>query len=274
MNNKRAFIAAAAVLMMPGLVMAQSTNTFNVTNVSNVASANLPVTMTCNSGFPLTQEASTPVNFSVSEVSAGATCSAVLSDDLPSGTTLVGYTTEDGTTSLTGCDWDITNAVGEVNHSCVIETDTETQDYNVTVTWSLNPNAPESAYEDAVVNLQCVDAWDGSGLTTVTLVNQPAYPGAPMPVSMEVDPAPAASGVMTMCSALMSGIDTSVDVDESDCGPDGTNDGVLPADGSGLACTITAVAFFEGIPTLSQYGMAIMVLLMLGVGFVGFRRFV
>jgi hypothetical protein len=32
--------------------------------------------------------------------------------------------------------------------------------------------------------------------------------------------------------------------------------------------------FFEGIPTLSQYGMAIMALLMLGVGFVGFRRFV
>jgi hypothetical protein len=39
-------------------------------------------------------------------------------------------------------------------------------------------------------------------------------------------------------------------------------------------CTITNSVFFEGIPTLSQYGMAIMALLMLGVGFVGFRRFV
>jgi hypothetical protein len=42
----------------------------------------------------------------------------------------------------------------------------------------------------------------------------------------------------------------------------------------GTACTITNTVFFEGIPTLSQYGMAIMALLMLGVGFVGFRRFV
>jgi len=30
--------------------------------------------------------------------------------------------------------------------------------------------------------------------------------------------------------------------------------------------------FYEGIPTLSQYGMALMALLMLGMGMVGFRR--
>ena len=40
------------------------------------------------------------------------------------------------------------------------------------------------------------------------------------------------------------------------------------------SCTITNTTFFEGIPTLNQYGMAILALLMLGVGFVGFRRFV
>ena len=40
------------------------------------------------------------------------------------------------------------------------------------------------------------------------------------------------------------------------------------------ACTMTNTVFLQGIPTLSQYGMAIMALLMLGVGFVGFRRFV
>jgi hypothetical protein len=44
--------------------------------------------------------------------------------------------------------------------------------------------------------------------------------------------------------------------------------------GSGDSCTITNTVFFEGIPTLNQYGMAIMALLMLGMGFVGFRRFV
>jgi hypothetical protein len=39
------------------------------------------------------------------------------------------------------------------------------------------------------------------------------------------------------------------------------------------ACTIYNSVFFEGIPTLSQWGTAIMALLVLGVGLVGFRRF-
>jgi hypothetical protein len=43
--------------------------------------------------------------------------------------------------------------------------------------------------------------------------------------------------------------------------------------GNGDSCTITNTVFFEGIPTLSQYGLAILALLMLGIGLVGFRRF-
>ena len=58
---------------------------------------------------------------------------------------------------------------------------------------------------------------------------------------------------------------------EGDGGCDGQV--FLPGD-SDQSCVITNTVFFEGIPTLSQYGMAIMALLMLGVGFVGFRRFV
>jgi len=44
--------------------------------------------------------------------------------------------------------------------------------------------------------------------------------------------------------------------------------------GGDIECTITNTVFFEGIPTMNQFGLAIMALLMLGVGFVGFRRFV
>jgi hypothetical protein len=52
----------------------------------------------------------------------------------------------------------------------------------------------------------------------------------------------------------------------------GCGDLVVSA-GSGDSCTVTNTVFFEGIPTLSQYGLAIMALLMLGIGMVGFRRF-
>ena len=44
--------------------------------------------------------------------------------------------------------------------------------------------------------------------------------------------------------------------------------------GEDALCIFTNTVFFEGIPTLSQYGLAILALLMLGVGFVGLRRFV
>ena len=61
-----------------------------------------------------------------------------------------------------------------------------------------------------------------------------------------------------------------------DSGVEATNDcgaRYINAGGSD-SCTFVNTVFFEGIPTLSQYGLAIMALLMLGMGFVGMRRFV
>jgi hypothetical protein len=48
---------------------------------------------------------------------------------------------------------------------------------------------------------------------------------------------------------------------------------LLELDG-GDSCTVTNEVFFEGIPSLNQYGLAILALFMLSIGFVGFRRFV
>jgi hypothetical protein len=47
----------------------------------------------------------------------------------------------------------------------------------------------------------------------------------------------------------------------------------IPAGGAS-ECTFINTVFFEGIPTLNQYGLALMALLMLGIGAIGFRRFV
>jgi len=44
--------------------------------------------------------------------------------------------------------------------------------------------------------------------------------------------------------------------------------------GEGASCTVTNTVFFEGIPTLNQRSLMILALLMLGIGFVGLRRFV
>lgn len=60
--------------------------------------------------------------------------------------------------------------------------------------------------------------------------------------------------------------DSAVEVN-NDCG------NLLVELGEGDSCTITNTVFYEGIPTLSNYGLALLTLMMLGVGFVGFRRF-
>jgi len=75
----------------------------------------------------------------------------------------------------------------------------------------------------------------------------------------------------THCWAYETNYDSAIEV-QSTCGSNASPGLIVELDG-GDSCTFTNSVFFEGIPTLSQYGMAIMALLMLGVGFVGFRRF-
>ena len=78
--------------------------------------------------------------------------------------------------------------------------------------------------------------------------------------------------------------DSLVQIDMSDCVPEDGKahqsrhenevrvEDIPVAAGDEIACEIVNTVFFEGIPTLNQYGMAILALLMLGVGLVGFRR--
>jgi len=98
--------------------------------------------------------------------------------------------------------------------------------------------------------------YDGIGATTFKVIPE-WYRTRPNPDNQEY----------TECWADENVKESAVEVD-NDCF------NIQLAVGMGDSCTITNTVFFEGIPTLSQYGMAIMALLMLGVGFVGMRRFV
>jgi hypothetical protein len=68
------------------------------------------------------------------------------------------------------------------------------------------------------------------------------------------------------CEVIESLYDDAVEVDNG-CGH------LVFSAGQGASCTITNTVFFEGIPTLNQYAMALLALIMLGIGMVGFRRF-
>lgn len=62
-------------------------------------------------------------------------------------------------------------------------------------------------------------------------------------------------------------VDSGVEHDDSEC----RNVPVTP--GNGGSCTIYNSVFFEGIPTLSRNGLLILILLALGAGAIGIRRF-
>ncbi|HKX57448.1 MAG TPA: IPTL-CTERM sorting domain-containing protein, partial [Xanthomonadales bacterium] len=68
------------------------------------------------------------------------------------------------------------------------------------------------------------------------------------------------------CYAVEVDVDPAVEVENGCSAP------MTISAGSGDSCTITNTVFYEGIPTLSEYGMALLALLMLGMGFVAVRR--
>jgi len=142
--------------------------------------------------------------------------------------------------------WDITNAgaAGD-DYSLFAEVIVGCDAEIMNETWSKNGWSYKKFYLD--------DGDYTAGEATVTVTVIPSFYG-------------------NECFAVEDDVDSAVEV-TSDCGS--WNNGTMEIGvGEGASCTITNTLFFEGIPTLNQYGMAIMVLLMLGVGFVGFRRFV
>jgi uncharacterized repeat protein (TIGR01451 family) len=59
----------------------------------------------------------------------------------------------------------------------------------------------------------------------------------------------------------------------NECGTTLASAAMTVSAGKGDECTITNTIFFDGIPTLNRYGMMVLLLLMLGIGAIGVRRF-
>jgi hypothetical protein len=190
--------------------------------------------------------------------------------------------------SLDRCQFDDVQ-VGDVAY-CVIRNDATPVEVEVTKVWEFLGSAQADVNQNVYINIECdaeivggsssgrgsnqtwyaydylyldegdYDDEDGdyTGMGTVTFEVIPEF------YSTAADPD---DQQFTECHAWENVSDSYVEVD-NDCYD------IEVAAGMGDECTITNTVFFEGIPTLNQYGMAIMALLMLGMGLVGFRRFV
>lgn len=214
------------------------------------------VTLTCNAGLPLQQSYTIAgggpgVSFVVTNLpDSGADC-AVTETGSP-----------DNYTASMDCEW--TGVTGGTN-VCLITNEANPATYTVSSDWIIGDNQFEEDSYDVEVTITCdsdilaVDDLPYTGGNSITVVL-----GDGDSVDAMVD---TLLGT-TACSATQDVVQSGVEPEASE----GCTDAELTAGGS-APCMFTNTVFFEGIPTLNQYGMALMALLMLGLGLLGFRRF-
>ena len=218
------------------------------------------VMISCNSGLPLEQtftiEGGDPkgVTFVVTNIpESGADCEVTESGGP------AGYTAE--LNGGAGCEWtDVTAGLFD----CEITNTADDATYTVVKDWVQEGTGGDVINAVADVTISC-----NSEITGGTQVDDDEWElsgdlgdGQTLVAKVDVTTGPAT------CSASETIDQSGVESVSTGCGP------VQLGAGGSQTCTFTNTVFFEGVPTLSQYGLAILVLLMLGVGFVGMRRFV
>jgi hypothetical protein len=288
MNLKRAFIILiAAMLLLPGLALAQSTTVrFAVEkHFTDFNPSSIEVTLACNTGLPLTQthpvSQGDAVIFVIEEVLLSDFVECVISEDGEAGYNAI-YNANDveleDDLSIVGCFYDaggvLDNLDPELNTCEIINTPAEVP-VIITKLWDFEGAGGDEIDTLATVWIAsetdidggepCGELEDNLGEGGDLNCRQLTFIGPdPDPQIVLVKPEWDGTNVYIFEKIIDSAV-------ESENGCDGMVE-IFPTEGA--SCIIHNTVFFEGIPTLNQYGLAILAVLMLGVGFVGFRRFV
>ena len=255
-----------------------STSFMTTITFSNGYTGTASVTLTCNNGTPLQQSfdiaPDAPVNFVIQQLdslSPDVNCSVTL-DTIDSGYFGSSFTANTVPT-VGACRFSGSPEAGEAAfdtttarmNTCAIAAEPMRSEFTVTKEWLFAGNAASDIDQSASIHVYCSPAandtgasfgqedWDlnldGDSVTTVGFYASP-------------------NGGAT-CYAVESGLDSSVESDQGCAAGTHFDVGDAPK-----GCTITNTVFFEGIPTLSQWGLALLALLTLGIGMVGVRRLV
>ena len=233
----------------------------NVTKTfSNGATDEVEVTLKCNAGIPLEQSFTitggdpTGVTFTVTNLpDGGANCSVTESSDDAA------YTVEMlGGDAGDDCVW---SGITSGNVSCVIE--------NVALPTTIEIG---TSFEDIADDGTASDvdtAFETRIVCTgVSVANDDVFEGADVTDT---------SGTFTADWFIdpVNGADCTVELNpESDAVEGDSCTFSVDIGDETAGCDVVGTVFFEGVPVMSRYGLALMALLMLGAGFVAVRRFV
>jgi len=214
------------------------------------------VHLTCNSGVPLEQDFTIAggdpagVTFVVQDIpDSGATCEVTESGG-PAGYTPV-------LNGGNGCTWEgVTNGL----YTCEISNLAQPATFTVNKEWVIENSVGEQVNQEINVTVYCNNEIFGGWWGSSYAYN--AWLEGDDSLEVTVD----TTTESAQCYAVESIYETGVESDD-DCGSR-----TIAAGGSS-SCTFTNTVFFEGIPTLSQWGLVMLAVLTLGVGLIGFRRF-
>ncbi len=251
---------------------------FNVTKTfTDGSEGDVEVMLSCNSGLPLEQSATISggdpagVTFVLTEVLTAVDCE-VTETGSPDGYVAVlngGF----------GCAW---SPVTEELSTCSVQNRPVPGTFIVNKVWEVTEEVGgDEILRVAEVTIIC-DAEILGGYQEFDDDDSESEKPRDVPMPYEYDEW-MLDGTIIGDGSLVAIVDTSMG--PVMCGAEETSyqSGVESTDDCGLReidagetseCTIINTVFFEGIPSLNQYGLAIMALLMLGLGMVGFRRFV
>jgi hypothetical protein len=222
--------------------------------------AEVEVTLSCNTGLPLEQTTEIsegdPVNFVIVDFEDG-TLDCEVTEVIPAGYS-VQY--DNGTTlSAESCAYEDIDGAVDGTRNCTITNSLNEVEVEVTKVW-IDENPQFAAQNVADATWSCSNVAFGQNNGFLQFFGNPGEDSFFVFPDWEFG---------TTCSITEVGLNESgVEVDDSDC------DGLVVLPGEGASCTIFNTRLFEGIPTLSQYGLAVLALLMLGVGFVAYRRLI
>lgn len=236
------------------------------------------VHLVCDTGLPLIQEFTITdpavggqwpiVGFVVRDYEFGELGCHVFEDPIPAGYTPsytagaidgIGDVSDDGE----GCYFE--NVVSGA-FTCQITDNADPGQFTVTKYWVIDGAVGHEVLEEAWVEITCdstILSVDGVPLQYQTSSVSAYLNGDGDFVTVEVDTTEGPAHCSASEQTNQSGVEST-----DDCGVREI------AAGGSSSCSITNTVFFEGIPTLNPHGIAVLVLLMLGVGFVGLRRFV
>ncbi|HKX56808.1 MAG TPA: IPTL-CTERM sorting domain-containing protein [Xanthomonadales bacterium] len=237
--------------------------TFRVTkDFSDDNPGEVTVRLDCNTGLVLDQDKLISegeyVEFVVTEFTDGA-LNCTVTEDVPAGYSAEYFSRSSSNTE--GCEFEEVG-FGDA-YRCNIVNTPEPVTLTVNKTW-LYPGSEVSTDEGYDLHFYCDAEIEGGYSNSPTDWYYDMY-GLEGDGSNSITVHPSWQG--NTCWVNENPFSDFVEQDVSDC------QGVDIELGADASCDIINTVFYEGIPTLSHYGIAILALSLLGLGMVGFRRY-